>query len=320
MPATTPRCAHRSPTTRAPGIVVYRFVRYAMAANRPARLHGLPQARIVRRPPRLRGAPTGAAGCSGKARGSVLNDLAHPAVEPLMRLVRAVGNERHRMLQFLRFEHLENGVWFARCNPSAAVVPPAHGLVQRPLQHPAVHHFRREPRHGRVYEGRDWYLVRTDEVNLPDKASDEKLMQAAWKRFYDTVAIEARYNPELRRQFMPQAPLEEHHRDARAHPRQRPSRTRGAIPKANGAARSPRPQYARRRRSGTSMLGAMLRHQQAASFQRRHSPAATLPDVSIPTACSMHQQVDDRRGIREHVNGGLTAQDGFLAEISRYVI
>ena len=57
-----------------------------------------------------------------------------------------------------------------------------------------------------VYEGRDWYLVRTDEVNLPDKASDEKLMQAAWKRFYDTVAIEARYNPELRRQFMPQAP------------------------------------------------------------------------------------------------------------------
>ena len=28
-------------------------------------------------------------------------------------------------------------------------------------------------------------------------------MQAAWKRFYDVVAVEARYNPELRRQFMP---------------------------------------------------------------------------------------------------------------------
>ena len=28
-------------------------------------------------------------------------------------------------------------------------------------------------------------------------------MQQAWKRFYDTGAVEARYNPELRRQFMP---------------------------------------------------------------------------------------------------------------------
>ena len=54
-----------------------------------------------------------------------------------------------------------------------------------------------------VYEGRDWYLVQTENVDLPDRASEERLMQQAWKRFYDTVAVEARYNPELRRQFMP---------------------------------------------------------------------------------------------------------------------
>ena len=28
-------------------------------------------------------------------------------------------------------------------------------------------------------------------------------MQQAWKRFYDTVAVEARYTPELRRPLMP---------------------------------------------------------------------------------------------------------------------
>ena len=28
-------------------------------------------------------------------------------------------------------------------------------------------------------------------------------MQRAWKRFYRAVAVESRYNPELRRQFMP---------------------------------------------------------------------------------------------------------------------
>ena len=56
---------------------------------------------------------------------------------------------------------------------------------------------------GGVYEGRDWYLVQTENVDRPDRASEERLMQQAWKRFYDTVAVEARYNPELRRQFMP---------------------------------------------------------------------------------------------------------------------
>ena len=184
------------------GIVVYRFVRYAMAANRPHDCTGC-RKRGSCGGPLGSGGPTGAAGCSGKARGSVLNDLAHPAVEPLMRLVRAVGNERHRMLQFLRFEHLENGVWFARCNPSAAVVPLLMDWFSGCFNTQPFIIF--DENHGMagVYEGRDWYLVRTDEVNLPDKASDEKLMQAAWKRLYDTVAIEARYNPELRRQFMP---------------------------------------------------------------------------------------------------------------------
>ena len=28
-------------------------------------------------------------------------------------------------------------------------------------------------------------------------------MKDAWKRFYRTIAVESRYNPELRRQFMP---------------------------------------------------------------------------------------------------------------------
>ena len=143
------------------------------------------------------------------------------------------------MLQFLRFEHLENGVWFAPATRAQRWCPLLMDWFSGRFNTQPFIIF--DENHGMagVYEGRDWYLVRTDEVNLPDKASDEKLMQAAWKRFYDTVAIEARYNPELRRQFMPKRPLEEHHRDARAHPRQRPSRTRGAIPKANGAARSP---------------------------------------------------------------------------------
>lgn len=184
------------------GTVVYRFVRHAMAANRPHDCTGC-RKRGRCGGPLGSGGPTAAAGCSGKARGSVLNDLAHPAVEPLMRLVRAVGNERHRMLQFLRFEHLENGVWLARCNPTASVVPlvmdwfSGRFNTQPFIVYDEAHNL------AGVYEGREWYLVRTGELHVPDRAADEQLMQAAWKRFYRTVAVEARYNPELRRQFMP---------------------------------------------------------------------------------------------------------------------
>lgn len=152
----------------AAGTIVYRFVRYAMAQNR-----------------------------------RILGDLAHPAVGPLLKLDRSVMNERHRMLQFLRFEHMENGVWFAQCNPSAAVVPLIMDWFSGRFNTQPFIIFDENHDMAGVYEGRDWYLVRTDQVNLPDRASDEKLMQTAWKRFYDTVAVEARYNPELRRQFMP---------------------------------------------------------------------------------------------------------------------
>ena len=184
------------------GTVVYRFVRYAMAAKRPHDCTGC-RRRGSCSGPMASSRPTDSLGCSGKARGSVLNDLAHPAVEPLHRLVRSVGNERHHMVQFLRFEHLENGVWLARCNPKASVVPllmdwfAGRFNTQPFIIYDEVHHL------AGVYEGRDWYLVRTDELDVPDRAAEENLMQAAWKRFYRTVAVEARYNPELRRQFMP---------------------------------------------------------------------------------------------------------------------
>lgn len=177
------------------GTIVYRFVRYAMQQNRPHSCAGCPKRRNC----------AGPSTCiMHDSRGSsVLANTLHPSVEPLLRLDRAVRAERHRMLQFLRFEHLENNVWFAKCNPNASVVPllmdwfSGRFNTQPFLIYDENHHI------AGVYEGTSWYLVRTDNLMLPAHASEEKLMQAAWKRFYDTVAIDARYNPELRRQFMP---------------------------------------------------------------------------------------------------------------------
>lgn len=175
----------------AAGTIIYRFVRHGMSAHKPHDCTGC-----------SRKAHCGGL-CTRNRKDGVINDLAHPAVAPFHELNRAVYNERHRMMQFLRFEHLENNVWFARCNPKASVVPllmdwfAGRFNTQPFMIYDEVH------RIAGVYGGGDWHLVKTDNLTVPERSAEERAMQAAWKRFYDTVAVESRYNPELRRQFMP---------------------------------------------------------------------------------------------------------------------
>lgn len=160
------------------GTVAYRFVRHALPAT--------PRTDAERR----------------RARRAIA-DIAHPVVEPVVRIHRAVMSERHRMQQFLRFEHLEGDVWFARCNPNASVVPLLMDYFSARFNtQPFVIYDENHAIAG-VYARRDWRLVRTDGLNLPARAVDEAVMQEAWRAFYRAVSIDARYHPELRRQFMP---------------------------------------------------------------------------------------------------------------------
>lgn len=153
-------------------MTVYRFVRYVM--TRPAH-----------------------------ANRAVMDDLSNPIVGPVAKLSRYVLNERHHMQQFLRFEHFENDIWFAKCNPKANVVPllmdwfSGRFNTQRFIIYDEVHHV------AGIYDGADWILAEADEMHLPEHAAEEKLMQQAWKGFYSAVSISARYHPELRRHFMP---------------------------------------------------------------------------------------------------------------------
>lgn len=160
------------------GNAVYRFVRYAMDEH------------------------------TGKSRP--FSNISHPAVDPIFRIVRSVGQECEHMRQFIRFEHLRGDgadVWFARCNPRDSVIPLVMDhFVERFSVQPFIIY---DENHGicGVYDGAGWQLVRLDpasvtELMMPPASSEEPLMQDAWRRFYRSVSVEARYNPELRRHFM----------------------------------------------------------------------------------------------------------------------
>lgn len=173
------------------GNIVYRFLLDALRESGRDGCTRCPRKRTCRR------------ACDVPPRSAQLDDLANPRVFALMALYRSVVNERHLMQQFMRFEHCAGDVWFARCNPKASVVPLLMDwFIPRFNDQRFVIYDENHAISG-VYDGNGWYLVGGDAVTPPPHMEDEGLMREAWRRFYRSVSVEARYHPELRRGFMP---------------------------------------------------------------------------------------------------------------------
>jgi len=130
-------------------------------------------------------------------------DHADPTVAAFESLERTVARELDKNKQFLRFSRLPEGIYVARITPRANVIPlmmdyfAARFNAQPFLIYDGVHGI------AGVYDLRDWRLVVADDVDLPDEGDDEREYQRLWKRFYDAICNDERYNPGLRRQLMP---------------------------------------------------------------------------------------------------------------------
>ena len=129
--------------------------------------------------------------------------LADPAVHAMNDLLRKVGREAHRYIQFLRFAELEGGVFFAEMEPEhdVLVLVMPH-FADRFGQQPFVIHDRTRGLAG-VWDMRQWTLLSSETMRLPPHTADESQYQALWRAFYGAIAIKQRVNPNLRRQFMP---------------------------------------------------------------------------------------------------------------------
>jgi probable DNA metabolism protein len=54
-----------------------------------------------------------------------------------------------------------------------------------------------------IYENRRQRIIPLEDVEFPDASPEEIGYRELWKRFYNTVAIEERYNPHCRMTHMP---------------------------------------------------------------------------------------------------------------------
>ena len=123
-----------------------------------------------------------------------------PAVEPVLQLSRRVQLERHKMLGFLRFTPLENGVLYAACEPDYDIVPLMieHFAERLPGERFIMH----DLRHDTLAFHKPGATFITH-AHAPRIAAPHDEYEDMWRAFYDAVTIESRLNPRLRDGWMP---------------------------------------------------------------------------------------------------------------------
>ncbi|MCL6459636.1 MAG: TIGR03915 family putative DNA repair protein [Gorillibacterium sp.] len=133
---------------------------------------------------------------------SVMDRLTDDTVDALLKAVRGLTSESHKLLGFVRFSVYDQVM--------AAVIEPKNEVL--PLLEP--HFCDRYPdetfliydqTHGRalVHRPGQSVIIPLDELTLPETDNIELTYRRLWKQFYDTIAIKERYNPRGQMSHMP---------------------------------------------------------------------------------------------------------------------
>lgn len=146
-------------------------------------------------------------GITKKSGRRVLEHLTNPYVEKVFRLSRSASNEIHRMIEFVRFQELEQGVLFSRIGPKCNVVSfiMPHFADRLPLENFMIYDEHRDL-YGVHPAGEEWYLVSAPEEDVSDvfrMSEKEEQYQELFTMFCRTIAIKARKNLKLQQQMLP---------------------------------------------------------------------------------------------------------------------
>jgi probable DNA metabolism protein len=133
--------------------------------------------------------------------------LQNVSVSLVMRLRQRAWHEVHRLLGFLRFEELGNGVLYARMDsPCAALSLIAPHFADRLRQEDWIIH---DIRRGEMaVHRREYFWVLTDDRQLNPEyfsclSEREEEFRELWRSFCKSIAIEERRNPDCQQSLLP---------------------------------------------------------------------------------------------------------------------
>ncbi len=138
---------------------------------------------------------------------TIITNYSNPSVQSMFEMNRAVGNEVHHYLGFLRFSELKNHVLYGKINPKNNVITllAPHFADRLPVENWIIHD---EVRQLAVVHqiGEGWVQVDTSAVDfsaLGKIDTEEEELEQLWKAFVESISIVERTNPKLQRQNLP---------------------------------------------------------------------------------------------------------------------
>ena len=137
-----------------------------------------------------------------RAGPAALRDLTDPRIYPLTSAVRQLENEAHQLKGFLRFSE-QGGLLCASIEPKNRVLP-----LLRPhfcTRYSGESFVICDAAHQEAlfYRPGSWCIAPLEEFHMAPPGQEELDFRRLWRQFYDTVAIEGRYNPRCRMTHMP---------------------------------------------------------------------------------------------------------------------
>lgn len=130
--------------------------------------------------------------------------LAQDPVHAVNRIARQVSHEAHKFKGFVRFSEVVEGIFYARIEPQADIVPLiAPHFVERVGDRPwMIHDLRRSQ--AAIFDLKSWRLVRGIALAAEPGVSDaEQQFVALWQRYFQRHAITERHNPGLQQKHVP---------------------------------------------------------------------------------------------------------------------
>lgn len=139
----------------------------------------------------------------GYERGpGVVRDLTDDRVNRLTRAVQHLTGEAHLLKGFTRFSEQE-GLLIGEIEPKNRVLPLLRSHFCTRYSGESFVLYDRTHKEALFYQPGRWAIVPLADFHLEQPGQEELDYRRLWRRFYDTIAIEGRYNPKCRMTHMP---------------------------------------------------------------------------------------------------------------------
>lgn len=146
------------------------------------------------------------------APASIELNFGDPDVLQASQIAKKVSQERHRVVQFTRFQKASDGTYFAATSPLYNVLPLAINYFQDRFADQIWIIYDTKRAYGYYYNLHEVTEIRFDHPHThlltgklaPDLMDqNEQLFQQLWKTYFKSIAIKERINPRLHRQHLP---------------------------------------------------------------------------------------------------------------------